>query len=79
MKKTNMIRSYFREDELEIRVYKDKVDVINYDSIGHFDSNKVIIYYENGHMVVTGLNLVVSKLLKDEVLVVGDIKNIELR
>ena len=79
MKKTNMIRSYFKEDELEIRVYKDKVDIINYTSIGHFDSNKVIVYYEDGHMIVTGFNLVVSKLLKDEVLIVGNIKNIELR
>ena len=79
MKRANIIRSYFKEDELEIRVYKDKVNVINYDAIGHFDSNKVIVYYENGHMVITGTGLVVSKLIKDEVLIIGKIGNIELR
>lgn len=79
MKSINKIRSYFLEDELEIKVYKNKVNVINYKSIGHFDSNKVMIYYENGHLVVSGNNLVVSRLVQDEVLIVGDIKDIELR
>lgn len=79
MKSINKIRSYFLEDELEIKVYKNKVNVINYKSIGHFDSNKVMIYYENGHLVVSGNNLVVSRLVQDEVLIVGDIQNIELR
>lgn len=79
MKSINKIRTFFLEDELEIKVYKNKVNVINYKSIGHFDSNKVMIYYEDGHLVVNGNNLVVSRLVKDEVLVVGDIKNIELR
>ncbi len=79
MKSINKIRSYFLEDELEIKVYKNKVNVINYKNIGHFDSNKVMIYYEKGHLVVSGNNLVVSRLVQDEVLIVGDIKNIELR
>lgn len=79
MKSINKIRSYFLEDELEIKVYKNKVNVINYKNIGHFDSNKVMVYYEKGHLVVSGNNLVVSRLVQDEVLIVGDIKNIELR
>lgn len=79
MKSINKIRSYFLEDELEIKVYKNKVNVINYKNIGHFDSNKVMIYYENGYLVVSGNNLVVSRLVQDEVLIVGEIKNIELR
>ena len=52
---------------------------VNLYSIGHFDSNKVIIRYDKGTLVITGENLVVSKLMHDEVLVLGNIKNIELR
>ena len=59
--------------------FTNKIDVLNYDSIGHFDSNKVIIRYNKGTLVITGTDLVVSKLMSDEVLVLGKIQNIELR
>ncbi len=73
------LRSYLLEDEFQIRILNGKVNVVNYDSIGHFDSNKVILKYEAGSVIITGNHLVVSKLLTDEILVTGDIKNIELR
>ena len=72
-------RSYILEEEFTFSVCKNKIDVLNYESIGHFDSNKVIIRYNKGTLVITGNNLVVSKLMSDEVLVLGNIKNIELR
>ncbi len=73
------LRSYLLEDEFQIRILDGKVNVVNYDSIGHFDSNKVILKYQMGSIVITGDHLVVSKLLTDEILVTGNIKNIELR
>ena len=79
MKLINNIRSFLLEDDFEIRIYKNKVNVINYDSIGHFDSNKIMIYYSAGLIIIKGDNLVVSKLLNDEVLITGIIQNIELR
>ncbi|MEI3529753.1 MAG: YabP/YqfC family sporulation protein [Bacilli bacterium] len=72
-------RSYILEEDFTFSVYPNKIDILNYDSIGHFDSNKVIIRYDKGTLVITGENLVVSKLMHDEVLVLGNIKNIELR
>lgn len=73
------LRSYLLEDEFQVRILNGKVNVVNYDSIGHFDSNKVILKYQSGTVVITGDHLVVSKLLTDEILVTGNIKNIELR
>lgn len=73
------LRNYLLEDEFQIRILNGKVNVVNYDSIGHFDTNKVILKYELGTAVITGDHLVVSKLLTDEILVTGNIKNIELR
>lgn len=79
MKLVSNIRSFLLEDDFEIRVYKNKVNIVNYDSIGHFDSNKIIIYYNTGTILIKGQNLVVSKLLNDEILITGVIQNIELR
>lgn len=72
-------RSYILEEEFTFSVHQNKINILNYESIGHFDSNRVIICYNKGILVITGDNLVVSKLMSDEVLVLGDIKNIELR
>lgn len=79
MRSINKIRSYFLEDELEIKLYKNKVNIVNYDSIGHFDSNKVMVYCDDVIIIVAGQNLVVSRLVTDEILIVGNIKNVELR
>lgn len=79
MKLINNIRSFLLEDDFEIRIYKNKVNIVNYDSIGHFDSNKIMIYYRDGTIIIKGENLVVSKLLNDEILITGIIQNIELR
>lgn len=72
-------RDYILEEELKITILENKVDIVNYTEIGHFDSNKIIVRHAKGNIVVNGNNLVVSKLLIDEVLITGTIKNIELR
>lgn len=75
----NKLRSYISENEFEMKIYKNQIDVLNYESIGHFDTNKVIIRLKDGNVVINGEYLVVSKLLSDEILVTGTIKNIEFR
>ena len=79
MKIIDEIINYVIEQEFEIRIINNKVDVINYKDIGHFDSNKVIINYSDGSVVIKGNNLVVSKLMNDEILIGGEIKGLELR
>lgn len=79
MKLIKNIRSYILEDELQINVFKDKVNIVNYTKIGHFDNSKVMIYHTSGLIEIKGEKLVVSKLLNDEILITGVIKNIELR
>lgn len=72
-------RDIILDTEFKITVLLDRIDIINYESIGHFDNNKVIVRHKNGDIVIKGKNLVVSKLMNDEVLVKGKIENIELR
>lgn len=75
----NKFRNYLLEEEFEIHIFPNKVDIVNYTNIDHFDNNSVIIRHTDGILVIKGKNLVVSKLLQDEVLVEGTIQNLELR
>ena len=75
----NKIRNYILEDEFKMIYLSNKLDIVNYISIVHFDSNKIIIEYKDGKLSISGSNLVVSKLLIDEILIEGSIENIEFR
>lgn len=78
MKIVRDIREYLKEEKLEIRITLNSVDVVNYKELDHFDSNKVMVYHDNGLITITGSNLVVSRLLNKEVLILGSINKIEL-
>lgn len=75
----NKLRTYILEQTFEVKIINGSVNIVNYESIGHFDSNKIIVRHKDGSVIVNGDNLTVSKLLKDEVLIKGNIKNLELR
>ena len=77
MNLVNNFRSYLLDEEFKITMIENRVDVVNYDSIGHFDSTKVMIRYKNKILSIKGKNLVISRLLSDEVLVTGEIQTIE--
>lgn len=72
------LRTYIMEDEFEVKILNDRINIINYESIGHLDSNKIIIRHNQGKITINGKGLALSKLLKDELLIVGKITNIEL-
>lgn len=72
-------RSYLLEDKFSMNVFKNRIEIINYMDIGHFDSNKIIVKYAEGEIVVIGKNLIISRLMKDSLLIKGNIKNIEFR
>ena len=75
----NGIRSYILDSELKITIVNNKINIVNYKDIGHFDSDKVIVKVEKGQIVVKGSDLVVSKLMNSEILITGNFSNIEFR
>lgn len=77
MKVLRDVSEYLFNEELEIKLYLNKVNVVNYKELGHFDSTKITIYHNNGRILIKGSNLVVSKLLNNEILVTGKINNVE--
>ncbi len=72
-------RSYLLEDNFSMNVLKNKVEIMNYIEISHFDNNKIKIKYDDGEITIKGDNLIISKLMNDSILISGDIFNIELR
>ncbi len=72
------LRTYIMEDEFEVKLLNNRINILNYGTIDHLDSNKIIIRYKQGKITINGNNLVLSKLLKDELLIIGKIKNIDL-
>ncbi len=77
--KITRLQQYVLENQFKITFLNNKLDILNYDTILHFDDNKIIIGYELGTIDVYGDGLYISRLLKDEVLIEGIIKRIEFR
>ncbi len=75
----NGIRSYILDSELKITIVNNKINIVNYKDIGHFDSNRIVVKVESGEIIVKGNNLVVSKLMSSEILITGNFSTIEFR
>ncbi len=75
----NGIRSYILENETKITIINNKINITNYIDIGHFDSEKIIVKLNKKNITIKGNNLVVSKLMNDEILITGNFNNIEFR
>jgi sporulation protein YqfC len=73
------IRDFVDNTDIEIHILKNRVYVANYTEISDFNSNKIQIKHKDGIMDIIGKDLVIAKLVNYELLVSGEIKNIELR
>ncbi len=79
MSVVHRFREFLLEEHFEISIKPGQVHLMNFTKIGHFDSNKIVIYHEGGWVEINGKSLVVSKLMQDEVLITGNIGKIEFR
>ena len=73
------LRNYILENKFKINIYDNNIDIINYIEIEHFDDKIIIVKYEKGIVTVKGDNLIITKLLEDELLINGQIRNIEFK
>ena len=75
----NNLRSYILETDFKITILKNKIDIVNYIEIDHFDDTKIIVRFAEGHLIIKGENLTISKLLNDELLIIGKAKTIDFQ
>ena len=73
------LQNYILDNEFRMLVLTNKIDIVNYLDIDHFDDNKIIVRYNSGTIIIKGEDLIISKLLTDEILINGKIKNIDFK
>ncbi len=73
------IRNYILENDFKMIYLTDKLNIVNYEDILHFDTDKIIIRYNNGSVVIRGDDMIISKLLDSEILISGVIKCVEFK
>lgn len=79
MKLTNYMRNLIEDNEFRITILPNKVNIINYETICEIENDYIDIRHKEGKIKILGKNLVISKLLNEEVLITGIIEKIELR
>ena len=73
------LKDYILETEFKLILLNDKVDIVNYTDIDHFDDKKIMVRYSKGLVVIKGEDLIISKLLTDEILICGKLKALEMQ
>ena len=71
------LNSFFIEEG--ITIIDNKINIVNYKKIDYFDLDKIIVSMNNRKVIFKGNNLVLTKLLNDEVEIKGEVKLIEFR
>ena len=66
---------YLRNDSLEVNIIND--NITNYLEVLSYSREEIKLKHKDGIIKVIGEDLVIKKLLKDEILIHGKIKSIE--
>jgi len=77
--KLKKIRSYILEEEFKVIIRQNKLNIVNYIELIDFNDYEVKIKYIDGILLVKGNNLILKKILNDELLIEGNISTIEFR
>ena len=69
---------YLMDTTYKIIIKDNTINIINYEEIKDFSSNKIVVKTKKNITTLIGKDLVVSKMQDNEVLITGLIKTIEL-
>lgn len=69
---------YVSDNEFRFTVYENKFNAINFKRILSLEDNFISILSDNKKITVKGDNFILNKLVKDELLITGTIKKIEV-
>ncbi len=75
----NKVMNYIKDDCFNITLTNDMINVNNYLDINYMEDDKISLRYKKGTLLINGKNLVVKKLLDNEILIVGDILEIDFK
>ncbi len=73
------VANFIEDKEIKLLITSNSIYVANYTEIVRFNEKIIIIKSTNGEIDLFGQNLMITKLLNNEILIVGKIKKIEIR
>lgn len=73
------LRNYVKQDETKLYYIRNNLNIINYKNILVFENNKILVECLDDILEVKGKDLVINKLLNDELLIEGKIISISFR
>lgn len=78
MRLINKLERYLNDNNYEIIIKANSVNIMNFQEIIDFSSNKIAIRCEGKIINVEGNNLIISKMIDEEVLITGEIYNLRI-
>lgn len=78
MRLINKLDRYLEDKNCEIIIKENKVDIINFKEIIDFSTNKISLKCDDKIINIEGKNLIISKMLDDELLITGIIFSVRI-
>lgn len=77
MKIYDNLERFLNDHNFKVTYFNNKLNVSNYDEIINFGPKQIDIKYKEGIFTVNGDNLVITKMLDNEILITGTIKTLK--
>ena len=78
MRLISKLDRFLENQNYEIIIKENKVNIINFKEIIDFSVNRISLRCDNKIINIEGKNLIISKLLDEEVLITGIISNVRI-
>lgn len=72
------LREYIDKDEFQLTLLKHRVNIVNYEELLQISEKEIVLKSMDEKIIITGDKLAISKLLDYEILIIGEISNIEV-
>ena len=72
------VYEYVKDEEFRFTVFNDRIHIVNYKKINTLNSDYILIESYDRRIGIKGNNLVLNKMLDREILVIGNVKSIEV-
>lgn len=79
MNPINSVKNFLDDKNSKLLIFNNNIYISNYINIKSFDSNKFIVSIDKKEVILNGKNITIKKLTKEEILISGDVENIEFR
>ena len=74
----NKLDRYLEDKNYQIIIKENQINIINYEEIIDFSTNKISLRCNNKIINIEGKNLIISKMLDEEILITGIIYNVRI-